>query len=221
MKKPVTVAALTCALLFTLSGCMHMRGVRGSGVRKTEKRELASFTAIDASGAYDIEVNSQKTASFEIEGDDNILPLIKTEVRNGVLLVRSDERYSSSKSIQLRISMPDLTSMSIHGAGEVKIADVNNDHLKIDSTGAASITAAGKSKSIEISSSGAGDINAGALQAQKVSIHASGAASIDVFASDQLDVSLSGVGSVTYRGNPKVVNKNVSGLGSINKKEAD
>jgi hypothetical protein len=34
-----------------------------------------------------------------------------------------------------------------------------------------------------------------------------------------LDVSVSGVGSVTYSGDPKTVNKSVSGIGSVNKKE--
>ena len=46
-----------------------------------------------------------------------------------------------------------------------------------------------------------------------------GASSIDVYASEQLDVSVSGVGSVSYSGNPKVVNKHVSGIGSVSPKD--
>jgi hypothetical protein len=34
-----------------------------------------------------------------------------------------------------------------------------------------------------------------------------------------LDVTVSGIGSVTYSGNPPVVNKSVSGIGSVSKKE--
>jgi hypothetical protein len=48
-------------------------------VRKTEKRELAAFTAIETSGAFEVTVTCQKTASFEIEADDNILPLVESE----------------------------------------------------------------------------------------------------------------------------------------------
>ena len=44
-------------------------------------------------------------------------------------------------------------------------------------------------------------------------------ASVDVFASDQLDVTVSGAANVTYSGDAKV-NKHVSGAGSITKKES-
>src|ERR1051325_2705224 len=76
---------LLVVLSVTLSGCKFGRGLAGSGNRKSEKRELKSFNAIDTSGAYDVNVTCQQPASFEIEGYANILPLIKTEVRNGVL----------------------------------------------------------------------------------------------------------------------------------------
>jgi hypothetical protein len=91
--------------------------------------------------------------------------------------------------------------------------------LKIDSTGAASVKATGKAKSLSISSTGAGDVDTTRLLAEKARVSVSGAASINVYASEQLDVSVSGVGSVNYSGNPKTVNKNVSGLGSVNQAE--
>jgi len=78
---------LLAVLVVTFAGCKFGRGIAGSGNRKTEKRDLKSFNAIDTSGAYDVKITCQKPASFEIEADDNILPLIKTEVRDGVLFV--------------------------------------------------------------------------------------------------------------------------------------
>jgi len=45
-----------------------------------------------------------------------------------------------------------------------------------------------------------------------------GAAGVDVYATDELDVTVSGAGRVTYSGNPKV-NKRVSGAGQVIKKE--
>ncbi len=207
----LTVSALLC-------GCKFGRGIAGSGNRKAEKRELKSFNAIDTSGAYEINITCQKPASFEIEADDNILPLIKTEVRDGVLVVSNDQQYHSSKSPILRISLPELSSVSSHGAGDVNIADANGSDLVLKSTGAANIDATGKAKSLTISSTGAGNIDTSKLTAEKAKVDATGAANVDVYASEQLDVSVSGVGSVTYSGNPKVVNKSVSGIGSVNPK---
>jgi len=214
--KQTIVIALLVAMGLALPACkFRSSGIAGSGVRKTEKRDLKSFSAIDTTGAYEINIACQKTASFEIDADDNILPLIKTEVRDGILFVNSDERYNTSKPVTLRINLPTLTAVTSHGAGEITVGDVNGDSLKLESTGAASIDANGKAKSVAISSTGAGKIDTDNLQAEKATVNVAGAASVEVYATEQLDVTVSGAGSVTYRGNPKVVNKHVSGVGSV------
>ena len=194
------------------------RGLAGSGVRKTERRDLKPFKAIDAKGAYEITVACQKPASFEIEADDNILPLIKTDVHDGVLTVTNDESYNSTKAVTLRISVPELNEVISRGTGEIKISDAAGEKLRLESMGAASFDASGKVKSVEISSTGAGKIDATSLQAEKAKVDVTGAASVDVYASDQLDVKVSGAGSVEYSGNPKTVNKSVAGIGSVSPK---
>jgi len=216
MKQTIVFTLLVSVSLAAAACKFSGSGVAGSGVRKTEKRELKSFSAIDTTGAYEIRIACQKPASFEIEADDNILPLIKTEVRDGILFVNSDERYHTSKPITLRINVPALAAVTSRGAGEITIGDVDGESLKLESMGAASIDATGKAKSVVISSTGAGKIDADNLQAEKARIDVTGAASVQVYATEQLDVSVSGAGSVTYRGNPKVVNKHVSGIGSVN-----
>jgi hypothetical protein len=203
-----------------VASCRYVgRGVRGSGNRKTERRELAPFKSVDSSGAYEVNVVCQQTQSFEIEGDDNILPIIKTEVANGVLSIHGDEAYNVSKPIAIRISVPDLENFTSAGAGDVHVSGVKNDQLVLSNTGAANIEASGQTKFVDIESSGAGKIDTEKLQAERAKISVSGAAKVDVFASQQLDVSVSGIGSVTYSGNPPVVNKSISGIGSVSKKE--
>jgi hypothetical protein len=217
--RKATLLVILAVLVGAFSACHIGKGIQGSGNRKSEKRDLPAFKAIDTTGAYEVEVMCQKAASFEIEADDNILPLIKTEVRDGVLYVSNQQRYNSAKAVALRISLPELISVSSRGAGEITVQDANGDNLKIESTGAASIKASGKVKSATISSTGAGDIDASRLQAEKARVTVTGAASVNVDVTEQLDVSVSGVGSVSYSGNPKTVNKSVSGIGSVNKKE--
>jgi Putative auto-transporter adhesin, head GIN domain len=215
MRRLAVFTILTLAIL--LSGCM-LGGVAGSGVRKSEKRDVGSFKAIETSGAFDVEVICQKSASLEVEGDDNLLPLIQTEVRDGVLHVTTTKGYHSSAGIALRISLPNLESLKSTGAGKFRISNLKNDKFKIDSSGAASITASGDSKSIEIDSTGVGEVDAHNLHAEKAEVSVTGAASVDVNASDELDVSVAGAGHVTYSGNPKVT-KRVSGAGEVTKKE--
>jgi hypothetical protein len=215
--KRIAIVLLPAWLLLVLWGC-HIGGVRGSGVRKTEKRDLPSFTAIETTGAFEVQVTCQKPASFEIEGDDNILPLIQTEVRNGVLRVSSSKHYSTRDPISLRITVPDLVSVSSTGAGKFRVSDLKNDNFEIHSTGAALVIAEGQSTNVKISSTGAGKIDSHDLRAGKVEVTVTGAAAVDVYASDQLDVNVSGAGRVTYSGDAKV-NKHVSGAGQVNKKQ--
>ena len=217
MRKAVLVV-LCLAFVAAFAGCHINKGVKGSGNRKAEKRSLPAFSAVETTGVYQAEIICQQPASFEIETDDNILPLIKTDVRDGVLYVSSEGRINPSKGVQLRISVPELASVASRGAGDINVQDSNADDLKIDSTGAASIKATGKAKMATISSTGAGDIDTSRLRSEKARVTVTGAASVTVYASEQLDVSVSGVGSVDYLGNPKSVNKSVSGIGSVNKK---
>jgi putative autotransporter adhesin-like protein len=220
MKRVPGFLILAIACLLTVSSCRYIgRGVQGSGNRKIEKRELASFKSIEAAGAFEVNIVCQRSQSFEIEGDDNLLPLIKTEVNDGALRIHSDANYRPSKPIAIRISVPNLEKYSSAGAGDVHIAGLKNDQLVLSNTGAANIEASGQSKFVEISTSGAGNIETDNLHAERAKITVSGAANVDVYASQQLDVSVSGIGSVTYSGNPPVVNKSVSGIGSVSKKE--
>ena len=216
MKRIAISATLALMLTLMLSGCSH--GVHGSGVRKTEKRDLPVFNAIETSGAFEVAVNCQKPASFEIETDDNLLPLVQTEVRDGVLRVTTTKGYSSNGGIVLRITVPDLASIKSTGAGKFNISGVKNDAFEIKSTGAATVVASGQSKSVKISSTGAGTIDAHNLRVNAADVSVTGAASVDVYATDELDVTVSGVGRVSYGGNPKV-NKRISGAGQVIKKE--
>lgn len=219
MKKLFLISLLSAVVLFTFSSCRYIgKGVQGSGVRKTEKRNLAAFKSIETNGAFEVQVTCQQAASFEIEGDDNLLPLIKTEVRGDVLRIYNDSPYQTSRAMAVRISVPDLDTITSTGAADIHITNVKNDGLLVSSTGAGKIEAAGETKYLSISSTGAGKIDTGKLHAERAKVTVTGAAKVDVYATQQLDVTVSGVGQVTYDGDPPVVNKSVSGLGSVNKK---
>ena len=220
MKKLIVTTIFTVMLLFAFSACHHGKGVQGSGVRKTEKRDLGTFKSIETTGAYEIQVTCQQAASFELDGDDNILPLIRTEARNGVLHISNERSYSVTRPIILRIGVPDLEGFTSHGAGDVHITNIKNEKLTVMTTGAANIEASGQTQFASITSTGAGKIDTHKLRSERAKVTVTGAAIVDVYASQQLDATVSGVGQVIYYGKPAVVNKSVSGIGSITEKES-
>lgn len=210
-------SALALFTAVVLSSC-HI-GVKGSGVRKTEKRDVGEFSAIDTSGLLNVEVTCQKTSSLEIEGDDNLLSLIETRVVNGVLRIKSTKNYRSREPIVVRITTPNLDRIEASGAGKFRITDVKNDRFEIHSSGVVAISASGETKSLEIDESGAGSIDTHNLLANSADVSVSGAAGVDVYAREQLEVTVSGAAHVTYSGDPKV-SKHVNGAASVNRKES-
>jgi hypothetical protein len=218
--KRTAVILVTMLWLVTISACKFSIGtVAGSGVRKAEQRDLPPFKAIDIQGALKIEATAQKAQAFEIEGDDNILPLIKSEVRDGILYLKAEKGYRSPKGIFIRITVPSLDSIKTTGASEFSVRDLKNEKFEVRSTGASTVHASGRSTNVEIHSTGAGLVDTHGLNAVNANVSSSGAANIDVYASEQLDVSASGAGAVIYSGDPKTVKQHLTGAASLSKRE--
>lgn len=213
---------LLLALLSLVAGChfqMHDE-IKGSGVRLKQQREVTSFNSIATEGVFDIDVVCQKAQSLEVEGDDNLLPLITTEVSNNVLHIRSNRSFSANDPVRITISLPDLQGISVSGAGKFDIAAIKNEKFEIDANGATTIKVAGETKLVDIDSNGAGRIDAHKLRAARGVVQAKGVARVDVNVTEKLDVTVYGPSHVTYLGDP-VVNKTIHGPGSVEKKEAE
>jgi hypothetical protein len=194
-----------------------MHQITGSGNRIREKRQVASFSSISTDGAFQIEVVAQKPMALEVEGDDNILPLIDTEVTNSVLHIKPRQNYSVSEPIILRIAVPNLEGIAANGAGKIDISGLNNEKFEIDLNGAPSIKLAGETKLLDIDTNGAAKIDANKLHATRAVVESKGVSKVEVYASEQLDATVSGPSSVIYTGNP-VVNKTVNGPGRVEKR---
>ena len=215
------------ALLFLLlpllaAGCHHgMRAeVKGSGKRVVQKREISPFTSISTEGAFEIEVTCQKDPSLEVEGDDNVLEIVTAEVRGNVLRLKSSKSYSTDEPVRFKIAVPNLEGLTVSGAGRIDIKDMKNEKFEIDSNGAPNIIVSGSTKTVDIDSNGAGKIDTHNLRATRAVVESKGVSRIDLDVSEQLDITVSGPSTVTYRGDP-VVNKTVNGPGKVEKRSSE
>jgi putative autotransporter adhesin-like protein len=215
---------LALLLLFSLlaAGCHGVRfnNLQGSGKRETQKRQIASFTSISTEGAFSIEIVCQKDLSLEVEGDDNILPLVTSEVSNNVLRLSNNGGYSTNEPVKFRISVPNLEGLTVQGAGNINIKGMNNDKFEIDADGAPTINVSGSTKMVDIHSNGAGKINTYSLNAARAVVNSNGATEVELDVDEQLDVTVNGPSSVTYKGDP-VVNKNVNGPGKVERRVSE
>ncbi len=222
---------LFIALAASISSCW---GTKGNGNVNTQEREVGSFDKIDVGGAFDIYLKQGNKHKVVVEADDNLLPIIKTEVSDGVLKISSNEPIRRAKKLAVYITVPELTVLDgsgacdIHSQGQLSgnsldidfsgavEAELNLSYqkLSVDCSGAAELDLMGNVERVRIETSGAAEIDAGGMQVSEMYISASGASDIDVDVSRELEVKISGAAEIEYSGNPNIT-KEISGAASI------
>lgn len=211
--------ALLISLVLLATGCIHghFAEISGSGKRELQKRNVAPFTSISTDGAFTIEVTCQKDVSLEVEGDDNVLEFVTSDVSGNILRIKNTKNYSTKEPVKFKISVPNLEGLSVNGAGHIEIKNLNNDKFEIDTNGAPTIVASGNTKVIDVGANGAGKIDVSKLHASRGVVDSRGVSRIDLDVTDQLDATVSGPSTVTYKGDP-VVNKTIHGPGKIERR---
>ncbi|MFZ5948028.1 MAG: head GIN domain-containing protein [Stygiobacter sp.] len=215
MKKKTLFIILT--LLLSFNACTFW-GVRGNGKLKTQTRNIENFDRLEVGGVFSVKVEIGKEASLKIQAEENLLPLIKTNVVDGTLIIETKKGLNPRREIKILITTPDLNYVEVSGANSLQIFNIDEDVFEVNLSGAGSIYLKGKVEKLYADLSGAGSIDSKDLIANVVEISVSGAASADVFAKERINASVSGVGSINYYGNPQYVKTNISGVGSINRK---
>jgi hypothetical protein len=187
----------------------------GSGVEKTETRNPGAFSRIEASGATRIEVTAGQAAnSVVISGDDNVVPLVKTTVSDGVLRITMEDVHNTKLPLILKISTPKLTAFNGSGATRLNVSNLSGERFEMTGSGSTKAELGGKVDNLVLKTSGAGNVDAVKLAVRTAEIKTSGASHVDVNASEKLSVSISGAGKVNYKGNP-TVSQSISGAGKV------
>ena len=244
VKRMLARTLLPMTALFLGLGCqplittMTAPATKGSGVAKEEARELdGPFMSVKVEGIVHATVSLGDTMAVTLKGDDNIVPLIATEVRDGELVIRARENTNLQPKLPLeaRIQLPELTGVAATGAAHVtatagstelfearasgasqvtvKSLDVSEAATTIE--GASQVTLSGKTRSFNAEVSGASELNTKDLAAATVGVQFSGASKGTVRAASTVRGTLQGASSLTVIGNPAERAVNTSGAASV------
>ncbi|HLA06319.1 MAG TPA: head GIN domain-containing protein [Anaerolineales bacterium] len=214
-------------------------GVSGSGRIDSETRRVKDFLAVTIRYPAEIVIQQGKSESVKIEAEDNLLPQLSTEVRDGTLVIENKEdnwskRVDPSKKVIITITVIDLNeinftsagtlrvdglktetlNLSLSGAGEITLNDLDVEKLESRLSGTGNIEANGTADELELTISGAGNFDAPGLASNAANVRISGVGNATVRVKDKLVATVSGAGSVDYYGSPSV-DKNISGAGSV------
>jgi hypothetical protein len=193
--------------------------VRGSGTPATQTRELESFDRVDLGGAFELVVHVEPGVAQKVEvtADDNIVDNVDTSVSGRELDVTIEDitLLRPKTDIRIEVWVPSLLAIDASGAAELDVEGVHGESFTLELSGASDSTVRGTIDRFEVEISGAGDLNARDLHAKSVMLELSGAGEASVWASETLDVEISGAGDVTYFGNPPNITQEISGAGSM------
>jgi hypothetical protein len=218
--------------------CLYSCHIKtGSGNIVSETRQVGKFEGVRSSGSIDIEVKNGSNFLVEIEGDDNILPYVITEVKGDMINVHYKSGTSFRNAhVKAFITSPFINKITVSGSGgviskttlkdedqiEFKVsgsgnitASIDAPEVEADISGSGQINLKGRTKDLEARISGSGDLKCRELLAENSNINLSGSGSARVFASQRLKARATGSGNIYFSGNPASQEIKKSGSGSI------
>lgn len=187
----------------------------------TQTREVENFTAIELRGAGEINITVGEPAAVTLEGRERTLERVDTRVSGETLIIdvaKTRGWFSDFGKLKIDIAMPELKSLESNGAGEITVKGLSGGEQRVRLAGAHELTAEGALDRLDIEVSGAGSVDYEKVVAVEAKVRVNGAGSVDVHATESLDAEVNGVGAIEYSGDPKKVESNLHGLGTIRRR---
>ncbi len=207
----------------------------------TKNFNVGSFSAIESEIVGNIIFTQSSSTSVLAEGDDNMVNRLIVTVDGDKLNISMKDntkiKFRNKRSkLTIKISSPNLYKIDSDGVGNISLAGVvKTEKLHIDSDGVGNITASqlecsrlsvesdgvgniqlkGKGQFAEYESNGVGNVDARDFVVEDAIVNSTGVGSVKCFASKNIELYSSGVGSVVYYGEPHIKALERNGVGSV------
>lgn len=231
--------ALALGFLYTtVSGCTFATpGIKGDGNVVKQERSVSPFSGIEVGGAFHVFLTQGSSEALVVEADENLLDIIKTEVKGNTLSIKTTKDISDSKALNIYVTFKDLKELDVSGAchltgeNKFKVGDLDMDcsgasdvtlklageNMNIDCSGASQIELYGSAGSLYLDVSGASHLDAADLEVKNCEADISGASHAKIYVTGELSADVSGAGSLKYKGDAVIKQHDVSGAGSMKK----
>jgi len=239
--KTTFLSLVTLLFLNTSYGQWWGKGetIKGNGNVTTITRTTSDYDGIGCAGDFDYVLVAGTEGKITIEGEENLLKYVVTEIKGDKLIVKTEDdvnlKPSSGKTIKITIPFKDIDNVSLAGSGDLTNNDtitandlkvslagsgdivltVQTTRVKGSLAGSGDLTLKGSTNDFEANIAGSGDIHAFDLQANNTEVSVAGSGDAEVVSNESLKARIAGSGDVEYKGNPKKEDTKVSGSGSI------
>jgi len=238
-KAALLVAGLFFAL--TLTAQEPQAALAGNGKIIKQTRGITAYTKIAVTGPFDVILTSGETGKITIEGDENIVEILITDVNDGILTIATrDEqpvKASTSRKTKIKLAAGNLEKISLNGCGSVSVRPcIKSSKLKATVDGPGSITLVVATADTEVCILGSGTITlkgstdkltsrivgsgmikACDLETKDVVASVSGSGNIKVSCSSAITGRVIGTGTIAFTGEPQKTDLKFMGSGSFSK----
>ncbi|MCC6438092.1 MAG: DUF2807 domain-containing protein [Acidimicrobiales bacterium] len=190
--------------------------VVGSGVLVTEDRALSGFRVVELRGFAVVHIARGDHDSVQVRADDNVAPLVTTEVRDGTLLVGFVAGTSlRNATVEVTVTAAALDTVRAGGSGRLDVSGLAGAPFALELSGSGDAVVTGSATDATLSVDGSGELDASGLVAERAVVRVAGSGEAAVQATAALDAAVSGSGEISYRGTPATLTTAVSGSGEI------
>ena len=231
------VTLTSCNYNFSTIGLSNQVAPKGSIVKKEYRQ--SPFTKIDIKAMANVKIIQGDANDYRVvlSAPENYIELFTFRVDNGELDVDfiEDNISIETENVDVTIYTPQLTELENSGLSSVEADRFSGNSLEVENSGvgtiylnglkfrkveaecsgAGNIELSGTSLDVKLETSGVGSIKASALRGRDVAARVSGVGSIQCHAVQSIRGEVTGVGSLTYGGNPEEKHLNRNGVGNI------
>jgi len=215
----------------------NSKKIKGNGNIVTLNRTTSGYDGLSVGGSFDVILVKGKEGKITIEGEENIIPHIITEVKNNTLKIKYEKNINvrTTKKLTITVTYESLDKISLGGSGNItnqgiiKNQDlavslggsgnitlhVDTDEMKSSIGGSGNIKLFGKSNEFTCSIAGSGSIKAYELNTDILNANIAGSGSIKATVKTKIKAKVVGSGNIYYKGNPKDVDSKSVGSGDV------
>lgn len=196
--------------------------------------QVQPFTKIYLEGAFKVVLEQGAQSGLKIKTDEDNFKYVTVDSNPEILSLKITKKHFSIDELVLYITFKDLEKLEIEGGvnletnGYVDLKDfilrveggatiemnVKANRMDVVGEGGVKFEFDGVSEELDARISGAGYLDAIDLKTKKCDVKIEGVGAGSVYSTDFLNATISGVGKIRYKGDPKVFKK-IEGVGVV------
>jgi hypothetical protein len=225
---------LALPLFFLFASCSYNREVTIN-----ETKPLNGVTRLQLDGVFSLRLVQSDDESIRVEGPEELINKLVIDQQGDLLVLEMEKEIGgfnfNKDDFKITLSLKNLEELQYDGVGNVKtngLFKVGN--LKLLGNGVGNLELELEAQEIDANfdmvgniklkgnafraifeNNGVGKLDASQLIVENMEVNSSGIGKVEIHCEGELSLVVDGIGKVSYSGNPRIIKKEVSGIGKV------